>query len=233
MPPITRGNLTVSLAACAADIDEVLDLRRLTFRTLRGIAGQEGDSFDAVSEHLLVRSAGRSIATLRLRLITPTTPSYTAQFFDLSNLPDTPMLEIGRFCLHPEAPDPDTLRIALAYLTRLVDDSGVSHLIGCSSLPGTELSAHARALGAFYSQFNVTTRTLVPESHDLLDIVPLGEQRDLPPFLRHYLNLGARLSTRAVVDRSLHTCLVLTLLRVVDIPPSRARALRELARSPR
>ena len=230
--PMTRGTLTATLAAGAADMAAALDLRHLTFRTLRGLGGEEGDAFDPVSDHLLIRDGDKTLATFRTRQITRATASYTAQFYDLGRLPATPMLELGRFCLHPDAPDPDTLRLALAALTRLVDLTGASHLIGCTSLYGTDLALYAAALAPHHASLSAETPVLAGEILPLAPLRPRGPQRPLPPILRHYLSLGGTLSGHAVVDRALQTCHVLTLLKVADIPPSRARTLRELARDP-
>lgn len=191
--------------------------------------GAEGDAFDAISDHILIRDGQRTLATFRTRLITRDTTSYTAQFYDLSRLPNTPMLELGRFCLHPDAPDPDTLRLAFAAMTRLVDGQGARHLIGCTSFPGLDLAAHAAALGAVRDRFSPQTPALAPETRALSSLTAQGPQQPLPALLRHYLSLGGSLSDQAVVDRTLQTCHVLTLLCVADIPPARARILRQMA----
>ena len=69
----------------------------------------------------------------------------------------------------------------------------------------------------------MTRHSLVPQTLNLPDLAP--DALRLPPLLRFYLALGARVSDHAVVDRDLDTLHVLTLLRPADIPPARLRAL--------
>ena len=126
LTPLTRGRLTARPAESAADREAALSLRRLCFRTARGLdpAG-EGDAFDPISTHLLIEDGARALATCRLRLLTRAdlSTSYTGQFYDLAALGPLPALELGRFCLAPGA-DPDALRLTFAALTRLVDATG-------------------------------------------------------------------------------------------------------------
>lgn len=226
-----RGRLTATLATSDQDKAAALTLRRLCFRTTRGLPPEgEGDRFDAISDHLIIRANGETLATFRTHLLPPGdfTQSYSAQFYDLTHLPPAPMLELGRFCLHPAQPDPDILRLAFAALTHLVDQSAAAALIGCTSFDGTDMSPYQRALTAQRPQWRDIAAT-APETIPLATLVPTAIQRPLPPLLRHYLSLGGTLSDHAVIDRTLQTCHVFTALAVAAIPPSRARALRDLA----
>ena len=70
--------------------------------------------------------------------------SYSAQYYNLAALADFdgPMVEMGRFCIHPDWRDPDILRVAWGAMTRFVDETGVEMLFGCSSFHGTEAEAY-------------------------------------------------------------------------------------------
>jgi putative hemolysin len=73
--------------------------------------------------------------------------SYAAQYYELSALKafDAPMVEMGRFCIHPEVKDPDILRVAWGAMTRFVDENGVEMIFGCSSFHGTDAQAYLDA----------------------------------------------------------------------------------------
>lgn len=228
LKPLNGGRLTARLAATPAERGEALALRRLCFRSARGLdpAG-EGDAWDALSAHLLVKDGARLLSTCRLRLLgrADLAASYTGQFYDLAALAPLPALEIGRFCLAPGA-EPDALRLTFAALTRIVDASGAGLLLGCSSFEGTELGPYLPALAAHASRLRRDT----PARGETLKLGPAeGQALPLPPLLRHYLALGASLSDHAVIDRALKTAHVLTVLPVAAIPAAHARALRRLA----
>lgn len=228
LKPLSGGGLTARLAASPVERETALALRRLCFRTARGLdpAG-EGDGFDAVSAHLLVSDDRRLLATCRLRLLfgDDLAGSYTGLFYDLSALAPLPALELGRFCL-AEGAGPDALRLAFAALTRLVDATGAGLLVGCSSFEGTDLAPYLPALAALAPRLRHDT----PARGETRPLGPAqGAALPLPPLLRHYLALGAALSDHAVIDRALRTCHVLTVLPVAAIPAAHASALRRLA----
>ena len=233
LSPLARGRLTARLAQSAAEVEEALALRRLCFRSLRGLpSGDEGDGHDALSDHLLVRHGTDLLATCRLRLLTGAdlAHSYTGQFYDLAALAPLPALELGRFCLAPSAAsDPDPLRLTFAALTRLVDATGAGLLLGCSSFEGTDLSPYRAALAPFADGLRPDTPAIAAETTPVLAPVRGDGGLPLPPLLRHYLALGGQVSRDAVIDRVLVTCHVLTVLPIAAIPAPHAKALRRLA----
>ena len=246
MDPLTRGRYSARLAASTADLAAALALRHLRFRARRGPghAASDEDSFDAACQHMLVHDAttgdllccyrlmsfasGRSLATC-----------YAAQFYDLAPLAShtRPLIELGRFCLHPAHHDPDILRLAWAALTRLVDTSHATLLFGCSSFDGADPTTHAAALGHL-ARHHLAPTTLNPgvRAPGAVDLRPLAGQAPvpapLPPMLKTYLAMGGSVSDHAVIDRDLDTLHVFTALPIAAIPHHRAAALRALAAEP-
>ncbi len=53
-----------------------------------------------------------------------------------------PMIELGLFCIHPDAQHPDIIRIVWAALAAYVDECQISMLFGCTSFAGTDTSVH-------------------------------------------------------------------------------------------
>ncbi len=244
MQPLSHGIYTARLATTAADLDAALALRLLRFRSLRGLdrACGDADGFDAHCTHVLLTTrAGEVVCCFRVLPFASGAGlggSYSAQFYDLSALQDrqAALMELGRFCLHPDHANPDILRLAWAALTRLVDATGATMLFGCSSFDGADPALHRGALGHL-ARYHLGPAALHP-AVPYTDQLPLSPNdtalrpSDMPPLLRSYLAMGGWVSDHAVIDRDLNTLHVFTGLEIAAIPPARARALRALAALP-
>jgi putative hemolysin len=218
-------------------------LRALTFR---GALDDDQDAFDSACQHVIVEEAesGRVICTFRLLLMADGSQiggSYSAQFYELSALEsfEGPMLELGRFCIHPEVQDPDVLRVAWAKMTEIVDETGVQLMFGCSSFMGTEAENYYDAFALLKERHLAPGRWLpkvkAPRVFRFASKLRLRKpnlklaMKGMPPLLRTYLVMGGWVSDHAVVDRDLGTLHVFTGLEVKAIPPARKRLLGALA----
>lgn len=236
-----RGRYRALLAGDATGRARAQDLRGRCF----GLPGPDRDSHDAACLHVLVEQwqTGRVVACFRLCLLdgqADLASCYSAQFYDLQALGAHParLAELGRFCVAPDGLDPDVLRLAWGALAVLVDRHGIDRLFGCASFSGTDPMAHAQAFAqlraAHLMPSGQTPRPRALERFDyvLADLPPLDPRaalRQMPPLLRSYLALGARVGDHAVIDRQLGTLHVFTALDIAAIPPARARALRAVA----
>ncbi len=225
------------------DLQQAQALRHTAFL---GGDGFDRDAFDDICTHVLIDDmvTGRLVCCFRMLPISrgaDISRSYSAQFYGLAALKHYPgkMVELGRFCVHPDVNDPDILRVAWGAITRYVDENAVELLLGCSSFPGT-------ATGIYHEVFALLKdRYLAPASwapavkapsvfcfaRDLQDHKPdmrLAMQR-MPPLLQTYLTMGGWVSDHAVVDWHLNTLHVFTGLEVCTIPAARKRWLRALA----
>lgn len=238
----TRSRFRARLARGAGDMRAVQRLRQLTFRG-GALAGMDEDRFDDLCLHVLVEQAATGALVCCFRILplaggAQITRSYSAQFYDLSALVPFagPIVEIGRFCIHPDWRDPDILRVAWAELTAYVDTHEVTMLFGCSSFAGTDA---ARYLDAFAM---LRDRHLAPRRWGPRIKAPLVYRyaqavgrhkpdaraglRGMPPLLRTYLGMGGWVSDHAVIDRQLNTLHVFTGVEIATIPAARKRLLR-------
>lgn len=243
MRPLSRGRYEVRLARTEGEVAAAQRLRHTAFLAARGRAregGRDADAFDASARHVLVldSTCADLVACYRVQLFhgADVAHSYAAQFYDLTRLAQFPgpMLELGRFCLDPARHDPDILRLAWAAMTRMVDESGVGLLFGCSSFAGADPAQHAAALSALAARVappDWRPGPRAPERVALAEIAaqPAGVPTPLPALLRTYLSMGGWVSDHAVIDRDLDTLHVLTGVEIAAIPPARARALRLIA----
>ncbi|TYB89741.1 GNAT family N-acetyltransferase [Oceaniovalibus sp. ACAM 378] len=258
MTILARGRLTVRLAATPADLAAVLRLRGLCFRG--DSSADDRDGFDQACEHVLIEdAAGAVVCCFRVQELTAGAigASYAAQFYGLEPLAGFTgrLLELGRFCIHPGAPDPDILRLAWGALTRRVDRGGIGLLFGCSSFPGTDADSYRNvfktlaakhqapaALAPLVRAPEVVSLAAVPSRSGPLAGPLVGTaagavaeadfgtvQRGMPPLLRTYLMMGGWVGDHAVIDRDLATLHVFTGLEIAKVPAARARLLRAVA----
>ncbi len=244
MLSLLRGRYRARTAESQADITAAQDLRTLTFRGEGG--ARDEDAFDAICTHVLVEEVrtGRLVCCFRLLPLNgggDIGRSYSAQFYDLGALRDFqgPMVEMGRFCIHPEARDPDILRVAWGAMTAFVDREGVEMLFGCSSFHGTDADEYLDAFAMLKERHLAPKRWLprvkAPNVFRFARQLRLKKpdaklaMLRMPPLLRTYLMMGGWVSDHAVVDRDLNTLHVFTGLEIRAIPPARARLLRGVA----
>lgn len=243
---IERGRYRVRISRATSDMAAAQRLRHLCFIDGPGRAprpeGRDADAFDPHCDHLLVEAVAddRLVACCRLLPLTSGAAigqSYAAQHYGLAALArfSGPMVEMGRFCIHPAVHDPDVLRLAWAAVTRYVDAAGVQMLFGCSSFPGTAAEAHRDAF-ALLRDRHLAPGCWLPQVKALqvVRFDAAGGDRAagwlrLPPLLRSYLLMGGWVSDHAVIDDDLGTLHVFTGVEIGKVPLARARALRAIA----
>lgn len=245
---LSKGRYRARIAATTADVEAAQRLRYLTFVGGDDPIGLDRDRFDANCIHFLIEDSatGQLMCCFRLLPLNggdEIDSSYSAQFYELSALRDFdgPMVELGRFCIHPSAQDADILRTAWAAMTRYVDENGVEMLFGCSSFKGTDADSYVDAF-AMLKDRHLAPRRWWPRvkapsvfrfAQKLRLRKPDARQAMLrmPPLLRTYLVMGGWVSDHAVVDWHLNTLHVFTGLEIKAIPPTRKRLLRAAAQS--
>jgi len=244
---LERGRWSARFAAGPADVAAAQRLRHLCFIDRAGRVpradGRDCDGFDAACLHLLVedRATGTLVACCRLLPLQSGAEigrSYSAQYYELGRLAGFagPMVELGRFCIHPDLTDPDILRLAWAALARFVDDRGAQMLFGCSSFAGTEADAYLDAFTLLAERHLAPNRWLPRVKAPR--VVRFAERlrgrgadlrlglRRMPPLLRTYLAMGGWVSDHAVVDDDLGTLHVFTGVEIGKVPGARAARLR-------
>ena len=238
---LSKGRYRARLAETAEDTAAAQALRTLCFQT----AALDADAFDAACAHILVEEVktGALVCCFRMLVLdggADVERSYSAQFYGLSSLRDFDgrMVEMGRFCIHPDWTDPDILRIAWGAMTSFVDDNNIQMLFGCSSFAGTETKEYLDAFAMLKHRHIAPKRWLprVKAPHVFKFTARLRRKPDarkamlrMPPLLRTYLMMGGWVSDHAVVDRQLNTLHVFTGLEIGAIPPARKRLLRAVA----
>ena len=210
MPIFSKGRFVARTAASDQDLRCAQRLRHLAFVDLRpGAAPRpaalDRDRFDPDCRHVLVeeRRTGRLVCCFRLLPLAGGAEigrSYSAQFYDLSALAGFrgPMMEMGRFCIHPDwTRDPDVLRCAWAAMARIVDAEGIAMFFGCSSFEGTEAETYRDAF-ALLRERHLAPRRWLPQIK-APRVFPFGRRlRGMQPDTRRaFLTLPPLLRTTA------------------------------------
>lgn len=245
MALLTKGRYRARLAETLADLEAAQRLRFKAFRDTSA-PGLDADAFDARCTHMLVEDVdtGTLVCCFRLMLIEngrAIGDCYAAQHYELTRLAafEGTMVEMGRFCIHPNHPDPDILRVAWGALTGFVDEGGIEMLFGCSSFQGTSEEAYIDAFSLLKDRHLAPKRWLprvkAPKIFPFARKLRLrrpdlkAAMRAMPPLLRTYLLMGGWVSDHAVVDRDMNTLHVFTGLEIRAIPPARKKLLRAVA----
>lgn len=235
---LSRGGYRARLAQTDDDIARAQALRGLAFGRPGGV---DRDTHDRDCQHVLIehRDLDALLCCYRARLSrngADVGASYAAQFYDLAPLAQfsAPMLELGRFCLHPDHHAPDILRMAWGAMTRQVDAAQVGLLFGCASFAGADPDRHRDALG-YLGARHIGPDEMRPaqKAPQICDLATLVGGRDtpqgLPPLLRTYLGMGGWVSDHAVIDHHMDTLHVFCAVPIATIPAARQRLLRALA----
>ncbi|MDA7550663.1 GNAT family N-acetyltransferase [Rhodobacteraceae bacterium] len=234
----------VRLADKPSDILAAQKLRHLAFG-LRAPSGLDVDEFDPVCAHVLLEECKTNRLVCCYRLLhlnggSEIEKSYSAQHYELSALHSYSgkLVEMGRFCIHPEVKDPDVLRLAWGALAKYVDKEGVELLFGCASFQGTDATAYLDAFAVLRDKYLAPKRWLprvkaprVFRFAARLRRKPDMRQalRKMPPLLRSYLMMGGWVSDHAVVDSQMNTLHVFTGIEIGSIPAVRKRLLQALS----
>lgn len=245
---LSKARYQARIARSTADLEAAQRLRYVAFRQGDDPGGLDQDRFDGNCTHFLVEevASGRLVSCFRLLPLNGGSEidrCYSAQYYELSALRafDGPMVELGRFCIHPDARDADILRTAWAAMTRYVDANGVEMLFGCSSFKGTDADSYLDAF-AMLKDRHLAPRRWWPRvkapsvfrfAQKLRWRKPDARQAMLrmPPLLRTYLLMGGWVSDHAVVDRHMNTLHVFTGLEISAIPATRKKLLRAAVQS--
>lgn len=214
-------------------------------------AGRDADAFDAVADHLVVIDRTRAVAgdpglvgcyrLLRGPVAAAHGGFYSAGEYDLGVFADRlpRVVELGRACVHPDYRNGSVMQLLWRGVARYLEAHGLELMLGCASLPGTDLEAHGPALaylGACHLAPEALRPRALPARHVPLPaadaFTPMAlerAKRALPALLKAYLRMGGLIGDGAVVDRQFNTvdvCLVLPTERIRD------RYLRHLATRP-
>ena len=192
----------------------------------------DADEFDPHCRHLGVRdlSSGRLVATTRL--LDQAAASRLGRFysegeFRLHGLEKlhAPVLEIGRTCVDPAYRNGATIGVLWAELAEALNRGGYRYLMGCASVSMRDGGLQARAIMQRLRDSHLCTELLHAEPmHPLPALeVPDNLSAQLPPLLKTYMRLGAKICGEPCWDREFQVADLFILLKREELCPRYAR----------
>lgn len=231
--PLT-SSLVLQLATSPADIEAAQRLRYQVFAEEMGARipdhgqGLDRDIFDSYCDHLLVRDESTGMVVGTYRILPPEQAVaagsyYSENEFDLTRLlhirPYT--VELGRSCVHPDYRHGGTITMLWAGLAHYMRERGYDYLIGCASM-GMADGGHAAA--SVYQrlsqsamapiEWRVTPRCRLP-----LEALNHQVEADVPPLIKGYLRVGAKICGEPAWDPDFNTADMLLLLPFAAMNP--------------
>lgn len=202
---------------------------------------RDEDRFDRICDHLLVldhdvltaRKKPKIVGTYRLlrqQIAEKHDGFYTANEFDIEPLlerhPHQNFLELGRSCVLPAYRGSRTVELLWHGIWSYVLAHKIDVMFGCASFPGTNPDDNAIALSFLHHNAvaeNDWAVKALPSRRTPMDILPKTEisarqaLRHLPPLVKGYLRLGAKIGNGAVIDHQFGTTDVLIVMPVSEI----------------
>jgi putative hemolysin len=242
----TEPRLSVGLARSAADVADAQRLRYKVFVEELGArvgdpaAGLDLDEFDPHCDHLIVRDQDTLRVVGTYRILPPHRACaigrlYAEREFDLARLRHIApaMIEVGRSCVHRDYRTGSTVLLLWAGLARYLRAGGYHHLVGCASVA---LSDGGRTAARIRQELQ---KYLTPPEYRVFPRLPFPFGRlepaslvEMPPLLKGYLRVGARVCGEPAWDPDFNTADFLVWLSLDNLHPRYARHFELLAAQP-
>lgn len=236
-------------AEFTTDIDVIRESQRLRYevfcdeygielpvsRTWRGVP-IDAEPLDEHSLHLVIRAGAGGPVVGYTRAMTASTAAahgayYSADEFHLERLLqlDASLLEIGRTCIHPDYRTGGTITLLWGALARYMQSHGIRYLFGCASIGLQHGTDQLAALLPYMRHHH-----LAPSECKVVPKLPLPglAEREatkaeanslLPPLLKAYLRIGARICGEPCLDPAFNVADFLVILDLEQVAPRYAR----------
>jgi putative hemolysin len=235
--------LTMALARTAADVADAQRLRYKVFAEEMGAAigsaddGLDRDEFDDWCDHLIVRDAESLRVVGTYRILPPDRARafgrlYSESEFDISRLaPLRPAtIEVGRSCVHRDYRSGAAILMLWAGLAAYMKSGGYRHLIGCASASladGGQQAARLRdEMQRYLTDGELRVFPRLPFPHRRIERAQVCA---MPPLIKGYLRLGARVCGEPAWDPDFNTADFLIWLSLDHLHPRYARHFDLLA----
>jgi putative hemolysin len=233
--------LIVEWASSSRDVREAQHLRYRVFAEELGarvpsrLHQLDADEFDAYCDHLLVREGHDGAMIGTYRVLTPSAAaaaggSYVDAAFDLAPLRALrPRLaEVGRACVDARHRTGGVILILWTALADYMAQQQLDTIVGCCSIGLRDGGAKASSLWRRLGHLRLTEpgHRVQPRLPFPVHLLPgQNDEVEVPPLLKGYLQLGARLMGPPAWDPDFGCADLPLLLRLEDVPARYRRRL--------
>lgn len=198
---------------------------------------RDADQFDAICDHLLVCDTAiegteldQIVGTYRLLRQESAAAAggfYSNGEFGLDALvarhPNLRFLELGRSCVLPPYRSKRTIEVLWQGIWAYINHYSIGVMTGCASFHGTDPQAHAEALSFLHHNCRPEPDwdvRAVPGRYVSMDMMPKeavstrAAMNAMPPLIKGYLRLGAKIGDGCVIDHDFGTTDVFIILPV-------------------
>jgi putative hemolysin len=198
------------------------------------VQGLDIDPFDWFCEHLLVKDAtGAVVGTYRALL--PEQAELACGWYSSTEFYLKPLLpyaervmEVGRSCVHADHRNGTVMMMLWQELARFMDRQGLDWLFGCVSVPSrADGGRMAASLWQHFNEKQLFDHDVFCKPKTPLDVESLNGSLDaqvvMPPLLKGYLRLGAKIASAPALDEAFGCVDFMIILRKEDIAPRYAK----------
>lgn len=203
--------------------------------------GIDRDEYDAHCDHLVVTDiqTGNLVATSRVlhqRDAEKAGGFYSEGEFDLGSLYQLPghLAELGRTCVHPDYRNGTTISLLWSTVAEYLVRENVDYMIGCASISMADGGHKAWRITQQLQQRymtdkaqRVSPRRALPH---LTHVSEKGPSPEIPPLIRAYMRLGARVCGEPCWDPEFRCADLLVLLEVEKLARRYSRHFMPSAR---
>lgn len=194
--------------------------------------GLDMDEFDSHCQHIGVRDLNSGALVATTRLLDHQAAARLGRFYSeaefnivgLRNL-QGPILELGRTCVDPAYRNGATIAVLWGELAECLNQGNYRYLMGCASVSMQDGGVQAHAIMQRLRDQHLSTEHLcaVPKTPLPHCQVPDNLSADLPPLLKAYLRLGAKICGEPCWDEAFQVADLFILLKREDLCPRYAR----------
>ena len=237
----TFGSYRLKLASNLEEMCEAFQLRYEVFFDQKQNpslnAALDSDEFDLIADHLILidTNENKVIGTYRIIDSTKTESFYSEGEFNLAPLRglEGKCLELGRACIHPDYRTGTSIALIWQGIGEYMKQSQAQWAFGCSSIPMDEIDQMHKIGARLIRDHLVDEKYLIepkkPFVHEKLsfkkelkgNFSSLAEDMKvkIPPLLKGYLKLGAKICGAPSWDEEFKTLDFFTLLSIEDMNP--------------
>ncbi len=218
------SDLNVHLAENQLEVEKAYSLRYNVFNLELGEGlvnsretMKDKDEYDFFCDHLVVTDSSENnmvVGTyriLRKEIAKKTIGFYSENEFDLFNIYnlDYELAEVGRSCVHPNYRDGSVITLLWKGLASYMNYYNIRYYMGCGSIHSTDKENALRVYN-FFKEKNSIADIYVPplKNNEILDCkIKINENIyfSIPPLIKGYLRLGAKICGEPALDKEFGT----------------------------